>query len=798
MVFRKRRRPTPGFKIPPPFNPVSGDFADLSPEGVMPYCALMQVAADDTYADYVICRGFDTRLAKFVDYEEGNPELPGISVAKPYGNRKPQTYEIGEIYPAFLPLQGTSTYVPASPFAVNFRLGQNPGVVTDNAEPDGHPSDLDSYIDLLIDHNGKIVNWLLIDTGAQSEEEEEPCDVLQPGSYAAVTGAYIAPGETGPVIVTRFIGSEVLDVVNGSNCAFALGDRVTLHVSPFCEMHITGCACCDAEPPVGDGVMVHICIGGNYQILPIDGGSYTWDISQCCNCEGASLEIVLSVSGDPVDTATAAWEYNCGGASDSGTIDISNLLVGGNIELSAYQLGHLCFGMLFDRFATFAANCKPCCCCCTTYSTTMKGNSAPSQPSTLYTVEITMDKQEFCPGDFLTVDMTITATPGSYPGTGNPKIVFGNHFEFGFKVYSFEATPPFGNLQFISASPSNTLHVSFFPFDGCGHRGGSVIWPSVTLNPGESIQRSVTVYVASVGGRCDSVPTVAQSTGPFSSPILPRPAVFGSFGRTTYPGGENYAYLESISGRPCLGSDGGDPGPGPEPEDCCDKSRWVCINGDSRQMAFDGGDETWDVSDCCPACTSATLRMRFTCVNETVSLQQTYTCDGESFTETTNLSGLCNTTAPVSIPISTAQCFLLAVISATNQPCESCDSCCDETRWFCINGISKQMTLAGDTETFDVKDCCDCETSVLTLSVECIGETNTLRIDWSITCGESIEPASGFDFIACDASVFNIVVNECFYQVQISETNIGCAECEGGGGTTITTPPFEEPPPPGP
>jgi hypothetical protein len=67
---------------------------------------MMQVAADDTYDDYVICRGFDPRILKFVDYASGDANKPGISVAKPFGKRTTGTYEIGEIYPAFLPNAG--------------------------------------------------------------------------------------------------------------------------------------------------------------------------------------------------------------------------------------------------------------------------------------------------------------------------------------------------------------------------------------------------------------------------------------------------------------------------------------------------------------------------------------------------------------------------------------------------------------------------------------------------------------------------------------------------------------------
>jgi hypothetical protein len=163
-MFRKRRRPTPDFQIPPPFNPISGEYQDLRNLGLTPYCALMQVAAEDTYDDYVICRGFDPRMFRFVDYQENNFNKPGISVAKPFGSRSSGIYEIGDIYPALLPIQGTEQYTPPSPNAVDWRLGQNPGVSTD-IKDGGQPDDLDSGIDILYDHNGKVVNWLIIQGG---------------------------------------------------------------------------------------------------------------------------------------------------------------------------------------------------------------------------------------------------------------------------------------------------------------------------------------------------------------------------------------------------------------------------------------------------------------------------------------------------------------------------------------------------------------------------------------------------------------------------------------------------------
>ena len=173
MSFRKRRRPTPFYKIPPPFSPMAGDYAELHQSGTSPWCAMMQVAADDTYDDYVICRGFDPRILKFVDYASGDANKPGISVAKPFGKRTTGTYEIGEIYPAFLPTQGHTElnefkqgpYFPPSPVAVKWRVGQNPGVVTGGLDG-GQPENLTDEIGILYDHNGKVVNWLLIDSKA--------------------------------------------------------------------------------------------------------------------------------------------------------------------------------------------------------------------------------------------------------------------------------------------------------------------------------------------------------------------------------------------------------------------------------------------------------------------------------------------------------------------------------------------------------------------------------------------------------------------------------------------------------
>lgn len=176
-MFRKRRRPTPGFKIPNPYNAIQGEHANLRQDGTSPFCAMVQVAAEDTHTNHVICRGFDPRILRFIDYAEGNSNKPGISVAKPYGKRIAGAYEIGQVYPALLPTQGNADfsdfrqviYTPPSPASVNWRVGQNPGVVADGQSLlGGQPEDLDAEIEILYDHNDKVVNWILVDAAGDA------------------------------------------------------------------------------------------------------------------------------------------------------------------------------------------------------------------------------------------------------------------------------------------------------------------------------------------------------------------------------------------------------------------------------------------------------------------------------------------------------------------------------------------------------------------------------------------------------------------------------------------------------
>lgn len=196
-MFRKRKVSTPGYGHTP-YNPFHGQHATLRQDGISPFCAMVQVAAEDTKENYLICRGFDPRILRFIDYEEGNPNKPGISVAKPFGKRRTGAYEIAEIHTAFLPTQGNVeytdfhnvTYIPPSPSSVNWRLGQNPGQVDPGVE-DGHPEELSDEVNILYDDNGKVINWLLVDSG--SVQRDHWVGHLYASYSGAVMGFWVVP-----------------------------------------------------------------------------------------------------------------------------------------------------------------------------------------------------------------------------------------------------------------------------------------------------------------------------------------------------------------------------------------------------------------------------------------------------------------------------------------------------------------------------------------------------------------------------------------------------------------------------
>lgn len=261
MTFRKRRQPTPDFKLPPPFQPITGERAALREDGIYPYCAMVQIAEDDIYRDYVVCRGFETRLRKFVDYEAGNADKPGLSVAKPFGKRLIGTYEVAQVFPAMLPVQGTEDYTPPSPIAVDWRVGQNPG--TADNESGGHPEALTDTISKLVDHNGRYVNWILLDAAGgggativmfsiDSFDDESGIAICTPLYVTCGTGLPGVDEYTGKIEVTDPAGcnfneppEELIDRIGWAAWMISL---VSEDYGAACEWVCTGLCCPPTEP----------------------------------------------------------------------------------------------------------------------------------------------------------------------------------------------------------------------------------------------------------------------------------------------------------------------------------------------------------------------------------------------------------------------------------------------------------------------------------------------------------------------------------------------------------------------
>ncbi len=116
----------------------------------------------------------------------------------------------------------------------------------------------------------------------------------------------------------------------------------------------------------------------------------------------------------------------------------------------------------------------------------------------------------------------------------------------------------------------------------------------------------------------------------------------------------------------------------PEPEGCCDKLLWLCLNTDSAELAVDGGSHDFDVTACCDGCTtSAELRVAITCNPESVnplSLNWSYWCDGVQIDAgAINISAFCTSDDPVIYNLNPG-CFLQLLVSINDAGCDGCES----------------------------------------------------------------------------------------------------------------------------
>ena len=158
MPIRKRRQPAPSFRRPAPYSGVTGQHAGIGPAKVdLTRLAMFQVCVEDTYDNYVGCRGMDPEAAVFFDADHP------MAVAKPYDVRGTFPYTIGQII------------VCAK---VRTKLGDNPGVASEST---GQPADLDEEIDMLTTDEGLPIFWLHIEGGGGALTPRILYDDIAPG-----------------------------------------------------------------------------------------------------------------------------------------------------------------------------------------------------------------------------------------------------------------------------------------------------------------------------------------------------------------------------------------------------------------------------------------------------------------------------------------------------------------------------------------------------------------------------------------------------------------------------------------
>jgi len=270
---------------------MTGKHAPLAIPGEFPCCAMMQVAAEDTHDDYVVCRGYDPRHKRFFDYVQGDADKAGIAVGKPYGSRRLGAYVVGQIFPAFIPLT---------------RIGQTPGVAAVSA---GHPAGLDEVVNILYDENARPINWLLLDT---SQQENPAIGFEMKGIRQSGTDyQYVEPGNFASYKVEEITGgseeSAGVTVLNAVN----YGD-------PFVQLNSSGAYRISVNVDYGQVQLV----APTYNAFPVEpsnfGRIYSYltlyyrnvDDAAWVYCDSSYISVYFFQEGyDENSTLTSVWDF---------------------------------------------------------------------------------------------------------------------------------------------------------------------------------------------------------------------------------------------------------------------------------------------------------------------------------------------------------------------------------------------------------------------------------------------------------------------------------------------------------
>ena len=268
----------------------------------------------------------------------------------------------------------------------------------------------------------------------------------------------------------------------------------------------------------------------------------------------------------------------------------------------------------------------------------------------------------------------------------------------------------------------------------------------------------------------------------------------------------------------------------PTEPNCCDKFVAVCVAGYTQVVPVScqegdpwGPTATWSLfplRQCCEAysddlcSTSFTinityLAIKLCCVDGVITAYYGVTCgffpeEDSPGSGTWDWSALCDDppgTINEDLVLQSDEgnvCALkiVASASASSGLCQPCDpeppapsDCCDQSLYFCLNGVSQLLDVDGGNFTWDVSACCDA-TASLEITLSCTG--GVISMAWQYTAGEVFDAgAVNISAFCTDGAprIFDFPGITCFLQMLISQVQFECSECTGGATTTELPPP---------
>jgi hypothetical protein len=130
-----------------------------------------------------------------------------------------------------------------------------------------------------------------------------------------VIGGGMSGGSNGSLVLTDLCSTgeatETLDL----SAFFGYECIITINASD----ELIDCEDCDGNPPSSEccDQSLYFCLNNDSQLLAVDGGTYTWDVSDCCDCAEATFQITLSCDSSS-GNISLGYNFICDGDADSG------------------------------------------------------------------------------------------------------------------------------------------------------------------------------------------------------------------------------------------------------------------------------------------------------------------------------------------------------------------------------------------------------------------------------------------------------------------------------------------------